>query len=148
MLSSILRLSFIGIDETTMLSILNHYNGKFGVYSSFEIPADLLSGVSTASDYTLTDYGWRYSQPPIVSDYPCGGHTVEVVLESVPPEGATVNGITRIITLALTPGSAAAANGLQLTIAASLAAGVASVEADGITGTITASLAAGTASGT
>ena len=80
MLASQLRVSFVGITEATMLSILSHYNGQQGNYLSFGIPSELLSGVSSASEYTLSNYRWRYSEPPMVEDYPCGGHTVDVVL--------------------------------------------------------------------
>lgn len=148
MLASQLRVTFVGITEATMLSILSHYNTQRGGFTSFQIPDDLLSGVNTPADYTLTDYLWRYSQPPIVEDYTCGGHTVEVTLESVPPEGATVNGLNTIVPFTLVAGAAAAANGLQLTITSSLTPGSAGVQPAGITATITASLTAGTASGT
>jgi hypothetical protein len=93
MLSSRLRLTFISLTEANMLSILSHYNDKKGEYLPFAIPAQLLSGVSSAGEYTLTSYQWRYVEPPVIDDIPCAGHSVEVTLESIPPEGITVSGL-------------------------------------------------------
>jgi hypothetical protein len=93
MLSSRLRLTFISLTESNMLSILTHYNDKKGGYLPFAIPAELLSGVSSAAEYTLTSYQWRYVEPPVIDDIPCAGHSVEVTLESIPPEGITVSGL-------------------------------------------------------
>jgi hypothetical protein len=93
MLSSRLRLTFISLTEANMLTILTHYNDKKGGYLPFAIPAELLSGVSSAGEYTLTSYQWRYVEPPVIDDIPCAGHSVEVTLESIPPEGITVSGL-------------------------------------------------------
>jgi hypothetical protein len=93
MLSSRLRLTFISLTEANMLSILTHYDDRKGEYLSFAIPAQLLSGVSSAGEYTLTSYQWRYVEPPVIDDIPCAGHSVEVTLESIPPEGITVSGL-------------------------------------------------------
>ncbi len=127
MLSSQLRLGFSGITQTDMLSILTHYQGQLGTYASFALPSAVFSGVSAAGDYTLTGYSWRYSEPPTVDDLPCNSrHNVELVLESVPPEGAAITGLASVVTVTLSAGSAAAANGLDRTIAVTLAAGTAS----------------------
>lgn len=93
MLTSALRLTFISLTEANMLSIVNHYNGQQGGYLAFAIPSQLLSGVSAAADYTLTGYQWRYAEPPIIDDIPCAGHSVEVTLESVEPQGVMLSGL-------------------------------------------------------
>jgi hypothetical protein len=93
MLNSRLRLTFISLTEANMISILTHYNDKKGGYLPFSIPSELLSGVSNAGEYTLTSYQWRYVEPPVIDDIPCAGHSVEVTLESIPPEGITVSGL-------------------------------------------------------
>lgn len=93
MVNSLLRLTFLYLSESNMLSILSHYNGQQGGFIAFSIPAQLLSGVSTAADYTLTGYQWRYAEPPIIDDVPCAGFSVQVTLESVPPQSVFVSGL-------------------------------------------------------
>ena len=147
MLSSQLRLGFIALTEAEMLSILSHYQGQQGSFTSFTLPSAVWSGVSSATDYQLTNYGWRYIEPPTVEDMMCGGHNVELVLETVPPEGTALAGLASIVTFTLTAGRAAAANGLQRTATISFSPGVVTTTADGLAATITLSLEAGTASG-
>lgn len=124
MLNSTLRLTFTGLTEANMLSILSHYNGRQGGYLAFAIPSQMLNGVSAAADYTLPSYQWRYAAPPIVDDIPCAGHSVEVALESVPPEAIVLSGLESTVLLSLTPGTASATNNIG-TLAFSLDAGVA-----------------------
>lgn len=101
MLSSSVRLSFIALAEADMLSILSHYQGQLGGFESFDLPASIWSGVGTVSDYELTNYRWRYTEPPSVEDVYCGRHNVELALETVPPDGVVVNGFESTVTLAL-----------------------------------------------
>ena len=138
-----LRLTFLGLTETQMLSIRSHYVGQQGRFLSFVIPSSLLSGMTTPAYFTPTGYSWIYAGAPQVEDIPCAQrYNVSVELVTIPPEGANVNGaeFTVGITLAtVTP--------LAQTITISFAAGLASVESPGFALTITASLAAGAASG-
>lgn len=123
MLQSTLKLAFSGLTEAQMLSILTHYKAVFGNYDSFDIPSDLWSGVSVASDYTLTNYRWRYANAPTVNDLPCGNHIVEITLESIPPEGIAAQGINSRVFWKLTNGPILVSNGITSTINVSLAAG-------------------------
>lgn len=150
MLESALRLTFTGITEAQMLSILSHYQGQRGSFESFALPNDVWSGVTTVGDYSLTGYRWRYAGPPTVTDLPCGNHIVELSLATVLPEGVTLNGLNSLVALLINGGAAAASNGLNKTITWSLTPGVGSAitEASGMSITITASLAAGLATGT
>lgn len=147
MLSSTLRLRFLGLTETEMLSILAHYQGQLGTFTSFELPDDVFSGVADADDYTISGYSWRYDEPPSVEDLPCGNHNVELTLATVPPEGAAVAGLSGFILVTFTPGTVAVSNGITATIRARLAGGTPTVAADGITQSITTTLEPGTASG-
>jgi hypothetical protein len=144
MLASTLRLTFIGLTEANMLSILSHYTNRQGEYLSFTIPSELLSGVSAAADYTLTGYQWRYAEPPVVDDIPCAGHSVEVVLESVPFEAISVSGLVSQMVITFTPGAAAAANGITATMSTSIAGGTFGTTGDSLN--VTVSLDAGAAS--
>lgn len=146
MLSSSIRLSFLGLTEAQMLSILSHYQGQLGSFSSFDIPDEVVSGLSIL-DLQLIGYSWRYADPPQVEDLSCGGHNVEVVLESIPPEGAAVSGLDQQVLASLVAGDVAVSNGITTTISISISAGATTVAADGITATIAASLSAGAASG-
>lgn len=102
MLASTLSVSFIGLPAADVEDIVDHYGNQLGTFTPFGLPTELWSGVADPADYTLTGYLWRYAEPPSIEDLPCGGHNVELVLESVPPEGATIAGLNRRITFAFT----------------------------------------------
>lgn len=130
MLSSSVRLSFIALSEVDMLSILNHYQGQIGGFDSFLLPSSIWSGVTTISDYELTDYRWRYTEAPTVDDAYCSLYNVELALETVPPDGVVVNGIDIPIIITLTPGAVTTTNGLQQNITLNLVGGATSVTPD------------------
>jgi hypothetical protein len=131
MLSSSVRLSFIALAEADMLSILSHYQGQFGSFESFTLPSSIWSGVTTISDYQLTDYRWRYTDPPSVDDVYCGRYNVELTLETVPPDGAFASGIELAVIITLAFAGAVTTSGLQQSIAITLAGGTASVVVGG-----------------
>ena len=110
MLASQLRLRFVGITESQMLSILSHYQGQKGTFISFPLPSAVWSGTSTPSDYQLTGYGWRYIEPPMVEDLTFSQrHNVELVLETVPPEGTALAGLAEAVVYSILGGVAPAA---------------------------------------
>lgn len=161
MLASQLRLQFIALTEADMLSILSHYNGQYGTYESFILPSTIWSGVTTASDYQLTGYQWRYTAPPTVDDVYCGKHNIELVLETVPPSSVILGGDEFTVTIGLAAGTAYAASGLTRTVTVSQAPAVGVLtfsgatlsttlslgSANGLLQTVTATLAPGTATG-
>ena len=123
MVGSSLRLTYVGLPEQDMLDILLHYQDTQGIYFSFALPADTLSGL-TAADYTLTGFSWRYAAPPTVLDLPCDRYTVEVELESVESNPALISvGLRGRLGLSIQPGTAAAANGIASQISLVLDAG-------------------------
>jgi hypothetical protein len=140
MLQSQLRLSFMAITEAEMLSILAHYNGQQGSFLSFPLPSAVWSG-GTASDFELSGYGWIYREPPTVEDLMCGGHNVQLVLETVPPEGTALVGLNLTMRYLLAAGTATTAPGAALSMTYALTAGL--VGAPGINGTIGYSLTPG-----
>jgi hypothetical protein len=121
MLASQVRLSFAAVTEANMLSILSHYQGQLGTYESFDLPSAVWGGV-TPADYQLTGYLWRYVEPPTVEDVYCNRYNVELALETVPPDGAIVDGMYRVVAITFAAGGAAAANGLTNTVAITFAA--------------------------
>lgn len=125
MLSSSLRLSFIALAEADMLSILSHYQGQAGGFESFLLPSSIWSGVTTISDYELTDYRWRYTEAPTVDDAYCSLYNVELALETVPPEGKFVGGAELAVIITLTAGVAVTANGLTESVTLSFTGGTA-----------------------
>lgn len=139
MLASQVRLSFTALTEADMLSILSHYNGQYGTFNSFALSSDAWSGV-TAGDYQLSGYQWRYIEPPTVEDVYCDRYNVELTLETVPPDGAMVDGGWYVIKTSFAPGAARAANGLSKTVSITFAA--TGFVVPGFDGTITASLGA------
>lgn len=145
MIGSSLRLTYIGLTEQDMLDILLHYQDTQGIYLSFALPANTLSGL-TAADYTLTGFSWRYATPPTVLDLPCDRYTVEVELESVESKAALISvGLRGRIELSLAAGTAGAANGIDAEIGLALNAG--SFGVAGITESIGLTLADNGATG-
>jgi hypothetical protein len=146
MLSSQLRLTFAAISESEMLSILTHYQGQQGTFQSFPLPTAIWSGVSSINDYQLSGYGWRYIEPPSVSDAMCANaYDVELTLETVPPEGTAIAGLDFLVLARLVAGTAAAQFSFNVDV--SLAAGSATADATmlGFDGSVAVALAAGTA---
>lgn len=145
MLNSRLRLSFVGITEAELLQVITHYQGQQGGFTSFPLPSIIWSGVSDSADYQLSGYGWIYVDPPEVEDWPCGGHVVSLVLETVPPEGTTLLGASLTISTTISGGQAVAVGSALLGVAYSLSGGVAGFP--GLEATIAMSLQGGTATG-
>jgi hypothetical protein len=147
-----LRLTFLGLTESEMLSIRSHYIGQQGRFLSFFIPPNLLSGMTTPAYFTPTGYSWIYGSAPQVEDIPgTQRYNVSVELVTIPPEGANVNGAELTVSIALAAGIASAlgdATGFELTVTASIEGGVvADNSSAGFELTVTASLAAGVATG-
>jgi len=150
-----LRLSFLGLTESEMLSVRSHYVGQRGRFLSFTIPDSLLSGVTTPAYFTPAGYSWIYAKSPQVVDIPCARrYDVSIELATVPPEGANINGFDLTVTASLLAGAVsgdlgASAPGAALSVAVSLAAGAVSgdlgTSAPGFDLTVAASLAAGAA---
>ena len=124
-----LRLSFIGLTEAEMLSIRTHYVGQQGRFLSFDIPASLLSGMTTPAYFTPTGYSWLYAGAPQVEDIPCAQrYNVSIELVTVPPEGANVNGAEFAVAISIAAGAGtgtASTTGFDLTVTASLVEGAA-----------------------
>ena len=146
-----LRLTFIGLTESEMLSIRSHYVGQQGRFLSFFIPSSLLSGMTTPSYFTPAGYSWIYGSAPQVEDIPgTQRYTVSVELVTIPPEGANVNGAEFTVSASLAVGIPSApgdATGADLTVTASIEGGVVADNGSaGLDLTVTISLAAGSAS--
>ena len=142
MLASQVRLTFTAVTEASMLSILSHYQGQLGTFDSFDLPSAVWGGV-TAADYQLANYLWRYKEPPTVEDSYYSRYNVELTLETVPPDGAIVDGMYRIVVTSLTEGEALTTNGLSKTVTVSFSA--VGFQVPGIDATITTSFSTGTA---
>lgn len=144
MQGSDIRLSFIGLSESQMLSVLSHYQGQYGQFAAFELPTSVWNGLSDKSTFTLPGYLWRYREPPSVEDLPHGGYVVNVALESVPTEGAIVAGQFWNLRTSFASG-AATVNALPVTITLSFAPGTAAGAGDtaGLATTITVQFDAG-----
>ena len=143
-----LRLTFIGLTESEMLSIRTHYIGQQGRFLSFFIPSSLLSGMTTPAYFTPTGYSWIYGSAPQVEDIPgTQRYTVSVELVTIPPEGANVNGAEFTVSITLSagiPSSPGDAAGADLTVTASIVGGVvADNSSAGLDLTVTISFTAG-----
>lgn len=151
MAGSELRLSFVAITEANMLALLAHYVEVSGSWASFSLPAAVWSGTADPTEYLPAGYGWRYSGPPDVRDYPCGGHDVTLSLVSVPPAWTVAPGADLVVMATIGTTQLGYARGARLTVAASITGGGAGVvlngTATGATLTVTAGIAGGGASG-
>ena len=123
-----LRLTFVRLSQSDMLSILSHYNTQQGDFIPFAIPSSILQGF-TAADFIPTGYLWRYAEPPEIEDF-CGPyHDVTVTLESVAAESVLASGMTRTIVASLAAGAATASStapAMQISVTLSFAGGAAS----------------------
>jgi hypothetical protein len=135
-----LRVTFAGISEASMLSVLAHYEGQYGTYESFDLPNDIWIGANTVADYSLTGYVWRYAEPPSIEDIFSGLHNVTVSLQAAPADRVIQKGGKIDIAIALSAGQAAAASGISQSITLSLAPAVFTVP--GLSATAVFSLAA------
>jgi hypothetical protein len=147
-----LRLTFIGLTESEMLSIRTHYVGQQGRFLSFFIPSSLLSGMTTPAYFTPTGYSWIYASAPQVEDIPgTQRYNVSVELVTIPPEGANVNGAEFTVSIALAVGAADSGNGTatgaSLIVTASIQGGEASFVIAGFDLTVTASFDGGAGAG-
>lgn len=150
MQGSDVRLTFVGLSETQMLSVLAHYQGQYGQFAAFDLPSSVWNGFTAKTTFTLPGYLWRYREPPSVEDYPHGGYVVNVALESVPTEGAIVAGSFWNLRASFAPGAASVFFPLG-TLALTFTAGIADSGngvASGLSATLTSSFAPGTAAGT
>lgn len=107
MLNSTLRARFDGLSAEQIESAIDHYNGRFGTYLPFEIPAAILRGVDDDADFTLTGYFWRYASEPVVEDLPYGAYNLEIELVSVTPESGLVASSRWRANITWSPGTAA-----------------------------------------
>lgn len=122
-----LRLAFVGLTESEMLSIRTHYVAQQGRFLSFDIPTSLLSGMTTPASFTPTGYSWIYATTPQVEDIGPQRYTVSLELVTVPPEGANVNGAEFTVSISLAAGigtGTANTTGFDLSVPVTLEAGI------------------------
>jgi hypothetical protein len=121
-----LRLSFIALTEAEMLSIRTHYVGQQGRFLAFQIPNELLNGVTTPANFTPAGYQWIYAATPNIQDVGCQRYTVSLELVTVPYEGANINGSDLTVASSIAAGTAtgtANVTGFDLTATAALVPG-------------------------
>ena len=103
-----LRLFFPAITTTELLQVKAHHAGQSGGFLPFQIPDELLSGVTTPADFTPRGQQWKYVGRVQVKDIPVEGsspsnlHDVTVELEAVPssPVVFVPRSVTRLSVLA------------------------------------------------
>jgi hypothetical protein len=93
------RLFFPALTTAELITVRDHYNARRGRFLPFAVPPALFSGTNAPTDFTPTDYQWRYAAKPSVKDIPVDGdapsnfHDLTVELELVPPENSIVAGV-------------------------------------------------------
>lgn len=144
-----LRLTFLGLTQSEMLDIWNHYNSRRGQFRTFTLPPEVV-GTSDITSYVPGNYFWRYAGPGTVEDLPCGEHNVSLVLETDAPYAATVIGAQLAVSLRLAAGDANGGSyveGIEDGLSLSLAAGDAFTAVNGATLSVSIDIETGSASG-
>ena len=77
-----LSLSFASLNETQVNLIKSHYIDRQGSFDTFYLSSEVWSGYATPPIPLLSDYAWRYSTPPSISDGVVGRWGVDVELVS------------------------------------------------------------------
>ncbi|MAB58867.1 MAG: hypothetical protein CL524_15175 [Aequorivita sp.] len=77
-----LSLSFTNLNETQVNLIKSHYIDRQGTFDIFQLPSEVWSGYTTPPIPLLSDYAWRYSAAPSISDGVVGRWGIEVQLVS------------------------------------------------------------------
>ena len=75
-----LSLSFTNLTEAQVNEIKAHYIDRQGTFDIFYLPSEVWSGYTTPPVPLLSDYAWRYSGPPTVTDGIVGRWGVDVEL--------------------------------------------------------------------
>ena len=77
-----LSLSFTNLNETQVNLIKSHYIDRQGTFDIFHLSSEVWSGYTTPPIPLLSDYAWRYSAAPSISDGVVGRWGIEVQLVS------------------------------------------------------------------
>ena len=79
-----LSLSFGNLSETQLNLVKTHYIDRQGTFGFFFLEADVWSGYATPPIPLVSNYAWRYSEPPTISDGIVGKWAVDVELVTHP----------------------------------------------------------------
>ena len=77
-----LSLSFTNLNETQVNLVKSHYIDRQGTFDIFQLSSEVWSGYTTPPIPLLSDYAWRYSAAPSISDGVVGRWGIEVQLVS------------------------------------------------------------------
>lgn len=142
-----LRLTFKAITRAELLEVRDHYAAQLGGFLAFEIPAEVVAGITTPATITLSGYRWLYASPPEVEDVPIESgsplnrHDLTVVLEGVPAESSIAGGVFLRVRCSFAPGLALAPT--ILPVSTTFAPGAASSFVPGFAITMTPAWAPG-----
>ena len=63
-----LQLSFTSLNETQVNLIRTHFDGQGGSFEMFFLSSSIWNGYTTPPVALVTDFGWLYNSPPIITD--------------------------------------------------------------------------------
>ena len=146
-----IEVAFAALSTADKDLIVDHYDGQQSGFLAFDVPNELLSGV-TPGDYITGGYLWRYASPPEVVDRPITDassctlvHDVSVSLVSQVADLQFVAGADLRIAVSFFAPPIVTAAGDDLTLTVSFTPGLLTVPASGADLTISVSFAAGAA---
>ena len=79
-----LGLTFQRLEESDVTLIRNHYDNRSGSFDIFFLSSEVWNGYTTPPIPLLSDYAWRYTGAPSITDVASTRWDVEVELETVP----------------------------------------------------------------
>ena len=79
-----LGLTFRLLEESDVTLIRNHYDNRSGSFDIFFLSSEIWNGYTTPPIPLLSDYAWRYTGAPGITDASCGRWDVEIELETIP----------------------------------------------------------------
>ena len=99
-----LSLSFTNLTEAQLNLIKAHFVDRQGTFDLFYLPAEIWNGYTTPPISLLSDYAWRYSTPPTITDGIVGrwGVDVELVTYAIDTGDVAFDGLTASATPART----------------------------------------------
>jgi len=79
-----LSLTFRLLEEADVTLIRNHYDNRSGSFDIFFMSSEVWNGYTTPPIPLLSDFAWRYTGAPTITDVAGHRWDVEVELETVP----------------------------------------------------------------
>ncbi len=79
-----LQLSYENLTESQVTEFRTHFDNQNGGFEFFFLSASTWNGYTNSPVPLVTDFGWLYSSPPVISDGITSKWNIEIELQSIP----------------------------------------------------------------